>query len=154
VGTHTEPGSGTGTGRTRPRRRDRRGRGLRGPLAPASVPLARSRAERFDELVSEAVQRLERRWSTQLEEVEFAVADVPPPDSESWSAEPVPLARLIAASSATPPRIVVYRRPLEARASDRTELGALIHEVLVEEVATLLGIEPENVDPRDDDGEE
>ena len=55
------------------RRRDRHGRGLRGVLAPPGVPLHRSRSERFDELILEAVARLEPRWEAQLSGVEFAV---------------------------------------------------------------------------------
>ena len=35
----------------RPARRDRHGRGLRGRLVPATVPLARTKAEIFDDLV-------------------------------------------------------------------------------------------------------
>jgi len=58
-----------------PRRRktrDRRGRGIRGPLAPAELPLSLTRAEKFDDLVLDAVERLEQRWP-QLAAVEFAV---------------------------------------------------------------------------------
>ena len=44
-------------------RRDRHGRGLRGRLVPDSVPLARSRAEQFDDLVLDAVEDIERRWA-------------------------------------------------------------------------------------------
>src|SRR3712207_8198549 len=58
-------------------RRDRHGRGLRGRLVPAEVPLARSRAEQFDDLVLDAVEDLERRWERELAGVEFAVEDVP-----------------------------------------------------------------------------
>ena len=36
------------------RRRDRHGRGLRGPLLPPILPAWRTRAERFDELVTSA----------------------------------------------------------------------------------------------------
>jgi predicted Zn-dependent protease with MMP-like domain len=115
------------------------------------VPLVRTRSERFDELVSDAVERLERRWAAQLAGVEFAVAEVPPSDEEPWDGEPVPLSRLVPRTDAAPPRIVVYRRPLEARAADRTELGSLVHDVVVEEVAELLGLEPGNIDPRYDD---
>ena len=43
------------------RHRDRRGRGLRGALAPASVPLGRSRSQSFDELVLDAVLMAVRR---------------------------------------------------------------------------------------------
>src|SRR5215469_15489545 len=61
----------------RVRRRDRHGRGLRGPLAPAGSPLQRSRAERFDDLVLQAVAHLEPRWESELAGVEFAVEEVP-----------------------------------------------------------------------------
>src|SRR3712207_57962 len=60
-----------------PSRRDRHGRGLRGRLVPAEVPLSRSRAEQFDDLVLDAVEDLERRWEKELAGVEFAVEDVP-----------------------------------------------------------------------------
>ena len=67
----------------------------------------------------------------------------------------VPLARLLAAGTGpdgrpTPPRIVVYRRPLEARSMDRADLADLVHDVVVEQVANLLGLDPDEVDPSDD----
>ena len=46
-----------------------------------------------------------------------------------------------------PPRIVVYRRPLVARADGDDDLGELVFEVVVEEFARLLGMNPEDVDP-------
>jgi predicted Zn-dependent protease with MMP-like domain len=57
--------------------------------------------------------------------------------------------------TATPPRIVVYRRPLMARADGEEDLGELVFDVVVEEFAHLLGIDPEDVDPgypRGEDG--
>ena len=42
------------------RRRDRHGRGVRGLLAPPGVPLRRSRAQQFSDLVVEAIAQLER----------------------------------------------------------------------------------------------
>jgi hypothetical protein len=50
-------------------------------------------------------------------------------------------------TSARPPRIVVYRRPLMARADSEDDLGELVFEVIVEEFARLLGMSPEDVDP-------
>jgi len=129
-------------------RRDRHGRGLRGRLAPGHLPISRTRSERFDDLVLDAVDRLETRWGTQLDGVEFAVEEVPPPDAAAWSADPVPLARLFPAVGELPARIVLYRRPLEARATGREELRSIVHDVVVEEIAELLGLEPEMVDPR------
>jgi len=149
VRTGSEDGPGR---RPRIRRRDRHGRGLRGGLAPPGVPLHRSRSERFDELILEAVARLEPRWEAQLSGVEFAVEEIPRPGAPGTMAEGVPLARLDPASpglagALRPPRIVVYRRPLAARADSEEELGELIFEVIVEEFARLLGLDPEEVDP-------
>jgi predicted Zn-dependent protease with MMP-like domain len=119
------------------------------------VPLARTRSERFDDLVRDAISELEGRWSAELEGVEFAVEDVPPPGSggedgvvaDETAGGPVPLGRLLAADAASPARVVVYRRPLEARATDRTDLGELVHEVVVDQVAQLLGLDPDVIDP-------
>ncbi|MFD3875607.1 metallopeptidase family protein [Streptomyces sp. NPDC054904] len=133
-----------------PRRRDRHGRGMRGPLAPPQVPLAASRAELFGDHVRDSVERLERRWP-QLDEVEFVVADVPGPPGgpeSGWNDEAVPLGGLIEARDGRPARIVVFRRPVEIRAKTRDERALLVHEIVVEQVAELLGLSPETVDPR------
>lgn len=150
----------------RPVHRDRRGRGLRGRLVPAGVPLARSRAEQFDELVLDAVDQLGDRWVSQLEGVDFAVEDVPPVPGpgeptppptveEVLDSDGVPLSRLLperrAADRRVPARIVVYRRPLEARAADRLDLADLVFDVVVEQVATLLGVDRDDIDPPSDD---
>ena len=233
------------------RRRDRHGRGLRGVLAPPGVPLHRTRAERFDDLVLQAVARLEPRWEAHLAGVEFAVEEIPPsgtaipgpvplgrlepgsggtvteeigwppahaepagpvaPDGVGWPAVPGdpastgppgraapggagpdrgspgagpdggtpgagpdggtpgagpdggstpgagPGGQAQAAtgtsggqaegSASRPPRIVVYRRPLMARADSEEDLGELVFEVIVEEFARLLGVDPADVDP-------
>jgi predicted Zn-dependent protease with MMP-like domain len=156
------------------RRRDRHGRGLRGMLVPPTVsvggrdvrvPLSQTRGERFDKLVLDAVEALEERWGKQLEGVEFAVEDVPavpaagldlPYDDDVVADETaggaVPLGRLLPAAvdprgEATPPRVVVYRRPLEARAADRVDLADLVHDVVVDQVARLLGMDPDEIDP-------
>jgi predicted Zn-dependent protease with MMP-like domain len=158
------------------RRRDRHGRGLRGALVPPDVPLYRTRAERFDDLVLQAVARLEPQWEAHLSGVEFAVEEIPPLDEAlSGARGPVPLSRLEPgsprpraaepgddwpdgpaipgadrpdrAAGQEPPRIVVYRRPLMARADDEDELGELVFDVVVEEFARMLGLDPKDVDP-------
>jgi len=48
---------------------------------------------------------------------------------------------------ARPARIVLYRRPLLARSENEEELADLILDVVVEEFARLLGLDPEIVDP-------
>lgn len=126
-------------------RRDRRGRGLRGPLAPSGSPAAVSRSQRFDDYVLEAVERLDRHWRDQLDQVEFAVQDVPALDD--WDRDWVPLARAFGPVGALPARVAIYRRPIETRAQGARELRQLVHDVVVEQVAELLGVEPEQVDP-------
>jgi predicted Zn-dependent protease with MMP-like domain len=118
------------------------------------VPLYRSRAQQFDDLVLEAVARLEPRWEAELTDVEFAVQEVPDADYLSEGGG-VPLARVIRGSSdtsdpahpASGPRIVLFRRPLLARAEDEDELSELVFDVVVEEFAEILGVDPETVDP-------
>ncbi|HWJ83860.1 MAG TPA: metallopeptidase family protein [Cellulomonas sp.] len=129
------------------RRRDRRGRGPRGPLMPTSMPAYRTRAQRFDDLVLDAVERLERRWSRQLEGTEFAVEDVPPSNPAPWEHGGVPLGRYFPADAGQAARIVVYRRPIESRANDALDLADLVREVVVEQVAHMIGRAPEEIDP-------
>jgi predicted Zn-dependent protease with MMP-like domain len=143
------------------RNRDRHGRGLRGPLYPASLPAARSRAERFDGLVLEALEPIEARWRTELTQLDVAVDDVPdvhlsPDQVLTWDDGVVedgnvPLARLVPAGAderglPTRARIILYRRPLEARAKDGGDLADLVHDVLVEQIANYLGLDPDVVD--------
>ncbi|MGW0229664.1 metallopeptidase family protein [Actinopolymorpha singaporensis] len=153
----TAPAAGGPNGRPA-RRRDRHGRGMRGPiavrgpLAPGGVPIARSRAERFDEYVLDAVEELERRFATELDGVEFAVEDVPDPRRDHGLVD-IPLGAVLASSERDEPaRIVLYRRPIELRAVGTSELSELVHDVVVEQVADLLGLGPADVDP--DYGEE
>jgi predicted Zn-dependent protease with MMP-like domain len=146
---------------------------LRGVLVPPDVPLHRTRAERFDDLVLQAVARLEPQWEAHLSGIEFAVEEIPPAESAVTGPHgAVPLSRLElgtpprgprdqglgpafpgAAETADdeggrhPPRIVVYRRPLMARADGEEELGELVFDVVVEEFARMLGIDPADVDP-------
>jgi len=105
-----------------------------------------TRAEQFDELVLDAASRLEDRAGKGFGDIEFAVEDVPPSDPAPWESSDVPLGRLFAAQGKMRPRIVVYRRPVETRATDARELAALINDVVVEQVATMLGVDPRDLD--------
>lgn len=131
------------------RRRDRRGRGLRGPLAPAELPVSRTRSEQFDEYVLASLARLEPRWGEELESVEIVVADVP--DADADPAGPVRLGQALPAGAGEPARIVVHRRAVEARAGGARARESLVHRVVVEQLAELLGLPPELVDPEADD---
>lgn len=137
-----------------PTRRDRRDRGLRGPeIGPPLVPggrQARSRAtsrERFDDLVLGIVSEIEDRWQQRLGLVEYAVEDTPMvPDD--WASDSVPLSSLIRSTGGQPTRLVLFRRPIEHRCATREELEAMVLMVVVEQVAELLGLDAEQVDPR------
>ena len=149
-------------GRLRRRRRpnrDRHGRGLRGSLYPSTLPAASTRAERFDALVLAALEPIEARWRTELTKLDVAVDDVPDVrgDDATIAAEGtltdagVPLARLVPAGmdrrgQPTKARIVLFRRPLEARARDGADLADLVHHVLVDQVANYLGVDPNIID--------
>jgi predicted Zn-dependent protease with MMP-like domain len=221
-------------------------------LVPPEVPLHRTRAERFDDLVLQAVARLEPQWEAHLSGIEFVVEEIPPADAPATGPRgPVPLSRLDLGQAQArppeprdagpgdagpkdagpgnagpkdagpkdagpgdagpgdagpgyagpgdprpgnagpgnagpgdarpgnagqqdpgqrdagprpdaliggeadgeagpdgqdPPRIVVYRRPLMARADGEEDLGELVFDVVVEEFARLLGIDPKDVD--------
>jgi predicted Zn-dependent protease with MMP-like domain len=138
---------------------------LRGLLYPSTVPAAKTRAERFDAMVLEALEPIEQRWGAELTELDLAVDDVPEvdetsPDEVVWQAGVladvgVPLAQLVPAGVdpeglPSRARIVLYRRPLEARARGGADLADLLHEVLVEQVAEYLNIEPDVVDGGED----
>ncbi|WP_304045283.1 metallopeptidase family protein [Jatrophihabitans endophyticus] len=136
----------TGSGR-KPRRRDRRGRGVRGHLAPVGVPVHRTRSEVFDDLVLDAVDELEEHWAGELAALEFAVEDVPPePDAIVLDAgtvvdRGVPLGRLFREGLPEIPQpvVVVYRRPIEARATDPDDRADLVFMVVVDLAAEFLG---------------
>lgn len=130
--------------------RDRRGRGQRGPgIVPRDprIPERPTRRERFDRLVLDIVKEIDARWQRQLGLVEYAVEDTPLlPDD--WGEETVPLSSLVRGTGGEPTRLVLFRRPIEHRCESRAELEAMVLTLVVEQVAELLGLPPEDVDPR------
>jgi len=116
------------------------------PREPGRPELPTGR-ERFDDLALAIVTSVDRRWQDRLGLVEYAVEDAPQiPDD--WESDQVPLSSLVRGSGATPTRLVLFRRPIEHRAETRADLEALVLTVVVEQVAELLGIDPDRVDPR------
>lgn len=118
------------------------------------MPVSRSRSERFDDLALDAWEHVARRWESELARVDLAVEDVPPelPESDTDVLEDgrVPLARLTRAGADGRTVLVLFRRPLEARSTDDEDLADLVHDVVVEEVAAILGRDPDEVDPPQD----
>lgn len=122
-----------------------RGPGVR-PERPGT-PALRTARERFDQLVLDVVTPLDERWQRHLGLVEYAVEDAPMiPDD--WDESTVPLSSLVRGAAGEPTRLVVFRRPVEHRAETRAELEALVHTIVVEHLADLLNLTPEQVDDR------
>ena len=106
----------------------------------------------FDELVAAVGARLTRQFAGELPVVSFGVADLPPTALRSGApsfarTQDVPLGEVRRSARSGPCAIVVFRRPIEIRTSPGHEREALVHDVLVEQVAALLGVSPEDVDP-------
>jgi hypothetical protein len=138
---------------------------MRGAIAPADVPIARSPAEVFDDLVLDAVEDLEQSWASEVSQVDFGVEEVPAVSGASGAAavefDPgviadrgVALGRLYRPGEPTPggeraqkPLIVIYRRPIEARTADLGERGDLVFAIVAELVAELLGKDIDDLDP-------
>jgi predicted Zn-dependent protease with MMP-like domain len=132
------------------RRRNRHGRGLRGPLMLPQLPGARTRHERFEDLVAESAERLAEMWGTRLEAVHFLVELVPSKQAlgrAEAAGRGVPLGTTVSAAPRRPARVIVYRRPVEELSPGPVELPEVVHDVVVELVAELLAMAPEDVDP-------
>jgi predicted Zn-dependent protease with MMP-like domain len=122
---------------------------MRGPAVGSLLPGRPARPtarEVFDELTLRVVAEYDARWHDRLGLVEYAVEDTPLlPDD--WS-DPVPLASLLRGTGSEPDRIVLFRRPIEARCAGRADLEAGVRSLLAEQLAAILGLDPDEVDPR------
>jgi predicted Zn-dependent protease with MMP-like domain len=147
---NTVPAAGRPAGRRGTR--DRHDRGMRGPafgdtpLAPGGVPARRTGAERFDDIALRVMRAVVGRWAAQLGDLDLAVEEVPV-ITAAWTASTVPLASYVARSGPVPPRLVLFRRPLEHRVESAFELEGLLLTVIVEQVAEILGLPAEDVHP-------
>jgi hypothetical protein len=103
----------------------------------------------------DAVEELEEHWAAELAAVEFAVEEVPPLESAA-AFEPdavtdrgVVLGRLFrnGLPDIAAPTIVVYRRPIEARALDPEDRADLVFMVVVDLAAEFLGRDVDEIDP-------
>ncbi|MFF2244530.1 metallopeptidase family protein [Arthrobacter sp. NPDC058130] len=132
----------------RQRRRNRHGRGLRGELMLPTLPGYRTRSDRFDDFVLDSAQRLHDIWGKPLDGVRFAVDEIPP-GLEQLVADrtPAPMGAFTAATAEDGPVITLYRRVVEQACGTRDELQDLVHDVVVEYTAEMLGVPPESLDP-------
>ena len=130
------------------RRRNRHGRGLRGELMLPTLPAYCTRSDRFDEFVMDSAERLHDIWGKPLDGVRFAVEEIPP-NLEQLVADrsPAPLGSYTPATEDEGPVITLYRRVVEQARPVPEELQDLVHDVVVEHTAEMLGVAPETLDP-------
>ncbi|HET6242696.1 MAG: hypothetical protein QOH19_787 [Actinomycetota bacterium] len=148
-----DPGAGRTDGAVKgkgflQRRRNRHGRGLRGELLLPTLPGYRTRSDRFDDLVLDSAQRLHDIWGKPLDGVRFAVDEIPP-GLEMLVADRLaaPMGAYTPATAEEGPVITLYRRVVEQACDSREELQDLVHDVVVEHTAEMLGVPPESLDP-------
>lgn len=103
----------------------------------------------------DAVEELEEHWAAEIAGLEFAVEDVPPADQPATfdpdvvADRGVLLGRLFRQGlpDIDQPVIVVYRRPIEARAVDVEDRADLVFMVVVDLAAEFLGRDVDEIDP-------
>ena len=126
---------------------------MRGPLAApnpltgAPMPL-RHRAlgtEFFTSCIRASVGRVAKTCPRALAGVDIGFEDVPTLTS-GWY-EQAPLAAAVSARPGQRGQVVLYRRPLEHRATGRKDLAVLVHRTIVEQLAALTGIDAAEIDP-------
>lgn len=105
----------------------------------------------FFQCVTDAVDAIEEAVPDALTHLDVCVEDVPDVSS-LWSSH-MPLAAAIDADETHLAQIIVYRRPIELRASDPTQLRQLVFTALVEQVSSATGLSVDTLDPTNLRGE-
>ncbi|MGJ0655060.1 metallopeptidase family protein [Bifidobacterium catenulatum] len=127
--------------------RNRHGRGTRTPMFGTRLPRYRTRSGMFDDMLVAQIRRLNDAWPELVAPVQFAVEDVPPSDPAPWEATPRLGSQSFPAEHGIPPRIVLYRMPLQSHARSRIDLQFAIRDEVVLRLAELYGRRPEEIDP-------
>jgi predicted Zn-dependent protease with MMP-like domain len=137
------------------RRHDRHGRATRADNTRQRRPPDGFRAThgaRFSDLVKNAIAELPPILLEGMSGINVVIETIPPVDDETIAKGEVPLVRLTnpiggaggassVAKEAEDRRLVVYRRPLELRATSHGELIEIIRTAIGGEIARFLGIE-------------
>ena len=105
----------------------------------------------FFQCVSEAIEAIEEAVPDALSHLDVGVEEVPEV-SGLWTSY-MPLAAAVEADETHLAQIIVYRRPIEFRAADRTQLRQLVFVALVEQVASATGLSVTTLDPMNLRGE-
>lgn len=130
--------------------RARRGRGHRGPIAlpgplsPTSVPVHRTPRERFDLLVAGVLSALEKHFAAEPEDVDVVVEDVPLLPV-GWN-DPIPQGAVVRSEHGS--RVILYRLPISQRCRTTEDLEDLVWAVVLQHLAEVWQVDPEDIDPR------
>ncbi len=96
----------------------------------------------------ESTQRLERLWGERIQDLQINVAEIPS-GLEGMTPQTVRglLATCTPAVPGRPATITIYRHAVEMAAKGYVAPNELVHDVVVEQAAELMGMTPEAVDP-------
>lgn len=109
------------------------------PWMKRPVPLSRpSRVDYFNDCVTSAMSDIAAVAPDALRGIVVGVEDVPQLNL-TWSGDRVPLSAALEPGRGRKAQIVIYQRPLEHRASSRSQLRRLVHRTIVEQLSTLTG---------------
>lgn len=107
----------------------------------------------FMRLVEAAVASIPAEFRERLDNLEFVVEEIPRGDEVPGEGIPLGLYQGVPLTErdsgyygALPDRIVIFRRPIEARARSEVALAALVREVVLHEVAHYFGIDDDRLD--------
>lgn len=136
------------------RRRERHGRGLRGPLAapnpftgmPVSLRHHARGVDFFTSCLQTSVARTAKSCPRSLVGIDIGFEEVPS-NLDAWQSARVPLAAAVPARPGHNGQVVLFRRPLEHRATSRGDLRRLVHRALLEQLSALTGIPVDELDP-------
>lgn len=129
------------------RRRDRHGRGLRGPIIPFNVPSWRTRADKFDDILTTDLAHFRSALGKEMERIDFAVLDVPDSEPAPWESG-IPMARFLPFEhpAKVTGRIIFYRMPMLHAARRSPNPRLFLHDIVTQQLASAIGCHPEDID--------
>lgn len=118
------------------------------PLTGAPLPVRqRPRpADFFAASLTASVARTAQVCPRALVGIDIGYEEVPG-NLEGWRSVRVPLAAAVPARPGQNGQVVLFRRPLEHRATSRADLRRLVHRTLLEQLSAVTGIGMDELDP-------
>ena len=118
--------------------------------------MVRIPADRFEQLVADAIESLPERYLSKFENVVVVVKDRPSREQRAYHGllpgetlfglyEGVPMTERGSYSPAMPDRITIFRRPLEQYCDTEEELAREVRNTVVHEVAHFFGIDDDRL---------